>query len=71
MENHKKDPSMSFQEKSIPVHPPSKKLSLLSLLLNFEPHQNALMRVLNETYVAHDIFVLKMDHLVGNIAADN
>ncbi|XP_040944227.1 uncharacterized protein [Gossypium hirsutum] len=45
--------------------------SVLVLLLNSKVHCSALMKVLNETYVANDIFVNKLDRLVNNISADN
>ncbi|XP_017640454.2 uncharacterized protein LOC108481899 [Gossypium arboreum] len=44
---------------------------VLALLLSFETHRSALMKVLNETYVAEDIFINKLDRLVNNISADN
>ncbi|XP_016675406.1 uncharacterized protein [Gossypium hirsutum] len=47
------------------------RISVLALLLSSETHRNALMKVLNETYVANDISVNKLDHLVNNISADN
>ena len=34
-------------------------------------HRNALMKVLNETYIADDISVHKLDRLVNSISADN
>ncbi|XP_040956101.1 uncharacterized protein [Gossypium hirsutum] len=46
-------------------------ISVLALLLNSEGHRNALLKVLNETYVADDISINKLDRLVGNISADN
>ncbi|XP_016679151.2 uncharacterized protein [Gossypium hirsutum] len=46
-------------------------ISVLALLLNSEGHRNALLKVLNETYVADDISINKLDRLVGNIRADN
>ncbi|XP_052874892.1 uncharacterized protein LOC128280702 [Gossypium arboreum] len=46
-------------------------ISVLALLLSFETHCSALMKVLNETYVANDISVNKLDRLVNNISADN
>ncbi|KAA3460440.1 hypothetical protein EPI10_027100 [Gossypium australe] len=46
-------------------------ISVLVLLLNSEIHRNALIKLLNETYVADDISVIKLDHLIGNISADN
>ena len=47
------------------------KISLLSLLTSSEPHRDALMKVLNQAYVAHNISVDKLDHLVENIVMDN
>ncbi|XP_040934459.1 uncharacterized protein [Gossypium hirsutum] len=47
------------------------RISVLALLLSSKTHRNALMKVLNETYVANDISVNKLDHLVNNISADN
>ncbi|KAA3481530.1 hypothetical protein EPI10_021889 [Gossypium australe] len=47
------------------------RISVLALLLSSETHRSALMKVLNETYVANDISVNKLDHLVNNISADN
>ncbi|KAA3481476.1 hypothetical protein EPI10_021840 [Gossypium australe] len=47
------------------------RISLLVLLLSSETHRSALMKVLNETYVANDISVNKLDCLVNNISADN
>ncbi|XP_017978243.1 PREDICTED: uncharacterized protein LOC108662410 [Theobroma cacao] len=49
----------------------SARISLLSLLLNLEAHRNALLKVLNQAYVAHDILVEKLDHIVGNITVGN
>ncbi|XP_016675118.1 uncharacterized protein [Gossypium hirsutum] len=46
-------------------------ISVLALLLSSEVYRSALMKVLNETYVANDISVNKLDHLVSNISADN
>ncbi|XP_017613611.1 uncharacterized protein LOC108458720 [Gossypium arboreum] len=47
------------------------RISVLALLLSSEVHREALMKVLNETYVTHDISVNKLDRLVNNISADN
>ncbi|XP_016733745.1 uncharacterized protein [Gossypium hirsutum] len=46
-------------------------ISVLALLLSSAVHRSALMKVLNETYVANNIFVNKLDRLVSNISADN
>ncbi|XP_017628689.2 uncharacterized protein LOC108471603 [Gossypium arboreum] len=53
------------------LHQRPDRISVLALLLNSEVHRKALMKVLNETYVADDISVNKLDRLVGNISADN
>ncbi|XP_040951562.1 uncharacterized protein [Gossypium hirsutum] len=47
------------------------RISVLALLLSSEAHREALMKVLNETYVTNDISVNKLDRLVSNISADN
>ncbi|XP_017622058.1 uncharacterized protein LOC108466224 [Gossypium arboreum] len=47
------------------------RISVLALLLSSEAHRKALMKVLNETYVTHDISINKLDRLVNNISADN
>ena len=53
------------------LHQQPAKISILALLLNSEPHRAALLKVLNQAYVANDISTEKLDRLVGNIAADN
>lgn len=47
------------------------KISIMSLILNSEPHRNALQKVLNEAYVPQDIEQKTMEHLVGRIHAAN
>ncbi|XP_052881220.1 uncharacterized protein LOC128289414 [Gossypium arboreum] len=47
------------------------RISVLDLLLSSEVHREALMKVLNETYVTKDISVNKLERLVSNISADN
>ncbi|XP_017618159.1 uncharacterized protein LOC108462759 [Gossypium arboreum] len=49
----------------------SARISVLALLLSSEVYRDALLNVLNETYVTHDISVNKLDRLVNNISADN
>ena len=44
---------------------------LLALLLKSEPHNKALMKMLNEAYVTHNISMEKVDQLVSNIAVSN
>ncbi|XP_052485093.1 uncharacterized protein LOC105779112 [Gossypium raimondii] len=53
------------------LHKQPARISVLELLISSEIHRNALIKVLNETYVAHDISVNKLDRLVNNISADN
>ena len=43
----------------------------MALLLNFEPHYKALIRVLREAYVTHNISMEKVDQLVSNIVVSN
>ncbi|XP_017609601.1 uncharacterized protein LOC108455565 [Gossypium arboreum] len=47
------------------------RISVLALLLSSEVHRSALIKVLNETYIANDISANKLDRLVNNISADN
>ncbi|XP_040951352.1 uncharacterized protein [Gossypium hirsutum] len=53
------------------LHKQPARISVLALLLSSETHRDALIKVLNETYVANDISVNKLDRLVNNISADN
>nr|XP_012466145.1 unnamed protein product [Gossypium raimondii] len=53
------------------LHKQPARISVLELLISSEIQCNALIKVLNETYVAHDISVNKLDRLVNNISADN
>ncbi|XP_016694482.2 uncharacterized protein [Gossypium hirsutum] len=53
------------------LHKQPARISVLELLLSLKVHRNALIKVLNETYVASDISVNKLDRLVNNISADN
>ncbi|XP_016690860.2 uncharacterized protein [Gossypium hirsutum] len=53
------------------LHKQPARISVLELLLSSEVHRNPLIKELNETYVASDISVNKLDHLVNNISADN
>lgn len=47
------------------------RILILSLLLNSEPYQNALLKVLNKAYVANNISMKKLDRWVNNLNADN
>ncbi|XP_040967901.1 uncharacterized protein [Gossypium hirsutum] len=53
------------------LHKQPARISVLALLLSLEAHWEALMKVLNETYVTNDISVHKLDRLVSNISIDN
>ncbi|RDX97076.1 hypothetical protein CR513_20203, partial [Mucuna pruriens] len=45
------------------------RISLLSLLLNSETHQNLLLKILKEAHVAQDIIVERFGSLVNNITS--
>jgi hypothetical protein len=47
------------------------KISIMSLILNSEPHRNALQKVPNEAYVPQDIEQKTIEHLVGRIHVTN
>ncbi|XP_016747454.1 uncharacterized protein [Gossypium hirsutum] len=47
------------------------RISLLSLLLNSEPHRKTLLKVLNQMYVANNISVEKLDRWINNLNVDN
>ena len=47
------------------------KISVLSLLMNSEPHREALQRVLDVAYVDHDVTIEQFDSIVANITACN
>ncbi|KAA3472692.1 gag/pol polyprotein [Gossypium australe] len=47
------------------------RISMLSLLLNSEPHRNALLKVLNQAYVESNVSIEKLDRWVNNLNADN
>ncbi|KAI5415782.1 hypothetical protein KIW84_040993 [Lathyrus oleraceus] len=47
------------------------KISVLSLLMNFEAHREALQRVLEQAFVEHDVIVDQFDHIVANITSYN
>ena len=40
---------------------------MLALMLNSEPHREAMLKVLKQAYVPHNVPVDKIDRLVGNI----
>ncbi|KAI5401970.1 hypothetical protein KIW84_066434 [Lathyrus oleraceus] len=43
------------------------KISVLSLMMNYEAHREALQKVLEQAYVEHDVTVDQFDHIVANI----
>ncbi|XP_016704154.1 uncharacterized protein [Gossypium hirsutum] len=53
------------------LHKQPARISVLALFLSSKVHRDALMKVLNETYVANDISVNKLDRLINNISVDN
>ncbi|XP_039056854.1 LOW QUALITY PROTEIN: uncharacterized protein LOC120199967, partial [Hibiscus syriacus] len=53
------------------LHKLPARISVLSLLLSSEAHRNALLKVLNQTFVPKELPIEKLDRLVSNIQADN
>ena len=53
------------------LHKLPAKISLLSLMLNSEPHREAMLKVLKQANVPHNASTDKIDRLVGNIMMDN
>lgn len=51
------------------THP--SKIYVLSLLMNSEDHREALQKVLEQSYVDHDVTIGKFDGIVANITACN
>jgi len=47
------------------------KISIMSLLLNSDAHREALMKVLNQAYVDHDVTLGQFGNIVGNVTACN
>lgn len=45
------------------------RISLLSLIMSSEPHRAALLHILEQAHVRHDITVENLDSIVGNIVA--
>ncbi|XP_050876724.1 uncharacterized protein LOC127080448 [Lathyrus oleraceus] len=52
------------------LHTPSK-ISVLSLLMNYEAHREALQKVLEQAYVDHDVTVGQFDGIVANTTTCN
>ena len=53
------------------LHKLSAKISLLALMLNFEPQREGMLEVLKQAYVPHNAPIDKIDHLIRNIIMDN
>ena len=53
------------------LHKLPAKISLLALMMNFEPHREAVLKVLKQAYVPHNASIEKIDRLVGNVMMDN
>ena len=53
------------------LHKLPAKISLLALMLNSEPHREAVLKILKQAYVPHNASVDKIDRLVGNVIMDN
>ena len=53
------------------LHKLPTKISLLSVILNFESHKEVMLKVLKQAYVPHNASIDKIDGLVGNIMMDN
>ena len=47
------------------------KIFLLLLMLNFEPHREAMLKVLKQAYIPHNAPTNKINRLVENIMMDN
>jgi len=47
------------------------RISLLGLLMNFEPHRALLVKILNEAHVAQDISMEGFGGIINNITANN
>ncbi|GAU39398.1 hypothetical protein TSUD_397040 [Trifolium subterraneum] len=47
------------------------KISILSLLMNYDAHREALMKVLDQAYVDHDVTLGQFGSIVGNVTACN
>jgi len=49
----------------------SARISLLGLLMHFEPHRKLLMKILNEAHIEHGISVEKFGGIINNITVSN
>ena len=53
------------------LHKLPAKISLLALMMNSEPHREAVLKVLKQAYVPHNALIEKINRLVGNVMMDN
>ena len=53
------------------LHKLPAKISLLVLMLNSEPHREAVLKILKQAYVPHNASIDKIDCLVGNVMMAN
>ena len=53
------------------LHKLSTKISLLALMLNFEPHREVMLKILKQAYVPYNASTDKINCFVGNIMMDN
>ena len=53
------------------LHKLPAKISLLALMLHFEQHKEAILKVLKQAYVPYNASIDKIDRLMGNIMIDN
>ena len=53
------------------LHKLPAKISLLALMLNFEPHREVVLKILKQAYVPYNALVDKIDRLVGNVMMNN
>ena len=53
------------------LHKLPTKISLLALILNSEPHREAVLKILKQAYVPHNASIDKIDYLVGNVMMEN
>ena len=53
------------------LHKLPAKISLLALMMNSEPHREAILNVLKQAFVPHNASIEKIDRLVGNVMMDN
>ena len=53
------------------LHKLPAKISLLALIMNSEPHREAVLKVLKQAYVPHNVSIEKIYRLVENVMMDN